>query len=273
VNEWRPDIALEHPFQEDFAVHLQSLQSGDFPTSDDLNRCLSSDVCNQQGMLIRFVPSTDAPVVNYESHIYCTGQISTREKNWHDIFNALVWMRFPALKAAMNAVHYKAMQETTIGRGKQRDALTLFDECGVIVVAHEYSHLQEISNRNWQDVFSGGPDEWESRYQIFITGHAMLEKFLMPYKAMTANALLVHIPEREFLLERKELRTNLDAILAKQILCARVCKTSGDLSPIPLMGIPGWWQVGDQDDAFYADVKVFRPAPKNFRASPVFSIN
>ena len=34
--------------------------------------------------------------------------------------------------------------------------------------------------------------------------------------------------------------------------------TTNGLSPLPLMGVPGWWG-GGQDEAFYADKDVFRP--------------
>ena len=36
-------------------------------------------------------------------------------------------------------------------------------------------------------------------------------------------------------------------------------RAPADLAPLPLMGIPGWWTSGDQDDRFYADRAVFRP--------------
>jgi hypothetical protein len=272
MNQWRSGIDLEARYWADYCQLLNRIACEDFPTASDLNHLKPEALLNCQGLPISFVDSRSVSGTSYEEHIFNNGEVSTRERNWHDLFNALVWMHYPALKASMNELHHRAMQEQTPGRGKQRDALTLFDECGVIIVSHETRFLDAVSNRNWKDTFDGGSDRWRSHYRVFVTGHAMLEKFLQPYKAMTANALLVRITKQEFKLERDPLRAKLDACLAQQILSGRMCRTSNDLSPIPLMGIPGWWQESDLDDAFYADEKVFRPAPQGYQAAPVFSI-
>src|SRR6476469_7785018 len=39
---------------------------------------------------------------HYEQRIAETGVIATRERNWHDLFNALVWLRHAPLKRALN---------------------------------------------------------------------------------------------------------------------------------------------------------------------------
>jgi len=39
------------------------------------------------------------------------------------------------------------------------------------------------------------------------------------------------------------------------------------------MGIPGWWQQGAQDEAFYADRDVFRLPAKGFCPAPLFDLN
>jgi hypothetical protein len=39
------------------------------------------------------------------------------------------------------------------------------------------------------------------------------------------------------------------------------------------MGIPGWWAEGPQDDGFYADEKVFRPAPNFFKPATVLYLD
>jgi hypothetical protein len=54
-----------------------------------------------------------------------------------------------------------------------------------------------------------------------------------------------------------------DEMLADGVRKGSLLETPGDLSPLPLMGIPGWWDGGEQDDEFYADGNVFRvPANK-----------
>ena len=252
---------------------MSVMAGNEFPGTDQLNRLLPSAACNQLGKRIRFVDSAILPGAQYEEHIYATGEVSTRVGSWHDLFNALVWTRFPLLKSAMNASHHAAMsQSSKAGRGSQRDALTLFDECGVIVAAIESEPLEALSHRDWSTAFAGGADQWNMKFRVVVAGHAMMEKFLQPYKSMTANALLVKVPERLFKQPRQELRSFLDSSLAGRLLGGRLLKTPAELSPLPMMGIPGWWHQGKQDERFYSDQQVFRPAPENFNLAPVICL-
>ena len=85
----------------------------------------------------RFVAQTPALLrdgLHYEQRIAECGQIATREGNWHDLLNALVWLRFPALKAALNARQMAGIARAgPKRRTRAQYALTHFDEAGVIV--------------------------------------------------------------------------------------------------------------------------------------------
>lgn len=268
---WRCAIDLDAPYWVDYSSRLLQLNANDFPTAGELNTMLPKSAVNAQGMPIRFVASQFISEPRYEEHIYQTGEVSTRQNSWHDLFNALVWTRFPLLKAAMNALHHsKTDKSTATGRGKQRDALTLFDECGVIVISDSRRDLEAMANREWSTVFPAGARIQGTRYQVFIGGHAMLQKFLKPYKAMTANSLLLQVPVHIYSQPREQLCTYLDAELAKRMHCGDSFKSSADLSPLPLMGIPGWWREGGQDEVFYADEQVFRPPPAQFIPARIF---
>ena len=50
------------------------------------------------GRRIRFVPP-QADGLAYECRIRDTGEVETRPDNWHDFFNALVWLSFSAGQA------------------------------------------------------------------------------------------------------------------------------------------------------------------------------
>jgi len=41
------------------------------------------------------------PLIETPEHIRAA-EIATREHNWHDLLNALVWLRFPGLKSVLN---------------------------------------------------------------------------------------------------------------------------------------------------------------------------
>jgi hypothetical protein len=273
MSGWRATIDTRLPYWEDVAAPLAALGNDEFPATAELNRLLPASARNQQGTAIQFVPAETIPGVSYEEHIFSSGQVSTRSKHWHDLFNAMIWMTFPRLKSAMNTLHHASMHQSTDGaRGRHRDALTLFDECGVIYVSADQAVLEALAQRDWSLVFAGDEGSWRGNRRMHIVGHAMLEKLLQPYKAMTANALLLHVPASLLAGSRETVRARLDTALAEEMLAGRGFSSSADLSPLPLMGIPGWWPGGEQDESYYADKTVFRPPPEKFQPAGVFSI-
>ncbi len=259
------------PYWQDYLPFLQHLKGRDFPACDQLNALLPDGLISESGQNIRFVPSTELDDGAYEHRIYTTGQISTRPDNWHDLFNALVWMRFPRIKITMNTLHFHALSRQVAGsRGSLRDALTLFDECGVIVFSDDLDKLNSLAERHWTRAFQ--TSTFGNGLSLVISGHAMLEKYLSPYKSMTAKALLVHLDKDIREASREELLTCLDKVIAEHLLAGNLLTQPACLAPLPLAGVPGWWPNGQQDDDFYADPQVFRPAPAELVAAPVFSL-
>lgn len=254
MSSWKSRIRIEHPCWQGYRPFLNHLDDSAHPTPAALSRLLPDGLQSRGGRAIQFVSSADIPAVPYEKHIYESGQVSTREASWHDLFNALAWCRLPHLKAAMNAVHYRHLGEAHDGRrGKQRDALTLLDESGVIVFGSNSRLLEALAARDWPRAFVGYREAWAEDTQVLVCGHAILEKFLDPYKALTAHALFLHSSEPMII-------PDLDELLADALLSGELMSSSRDLSPLPLMGIPGWWDYGSQDEEFYADQGVFRPS-------------
>ena len=252
MSDWKTRLTLEHPCWNGYRALIRRLPDAHFPTPADLDRLLIPGQVNAAGRPIRFRAACELPGVAYEKHIYQTGEVSTRENSWHDLFNALVWCRFPRLKAAMNAVHYRHLAEERNGRrGPRRDALTLLDESGVIVTTTRQGLLDALRARDWRAVFEDRRLDWLDA-GLMVCGHAILEKFLSPYKSMTAHALLV-------LMDDDACLADLDTRLAGGIANGSRLDTPADLSPLPLMGVPGWWTDSPQDAVFYADSKVFRP--------------
>ena len=107
MGDWFSAINSTDPIWAGYIELLGQLKGDGFPTAADLNNLLSPDAVNAQGLPVRFVPSSQTPDVNYETHIYSTAQVSTRELSWHDLFNALVWARYPRIKSAINALHFQ----------------------------------------------------------------------------------------------------------------------------------------------------------------------
>jgi len=272
MNHWRSCIELSRPYWEDYRDGLLRLGGESFPGPGKLNLLLPAGLSSRGEHPIRFVPANDLPGLEYEKHIFCTGEVSTREKSWHDLFNALVWSRFPHLKVAMNAVHFRELGSSRDGRrGKQRDALTLFDESGVIVVSSVREYLDALAGRDWMSVFRENASAWHDEIKVFVPGHALLEKFPQPYKSLTAHALLIRMDGSFLEKPRSTLLQILDEILAECLLAGLILDSPASLSPLPLMGIPGWWEPREQNDDFYEDPRVFRSPHENSRIAPVYT--
>ena len=259
-------ISPDLPVWAGYRDNLQALDLATVPPAGALTHLLPPETVNQAGLPIRFVSAAELNVRDYEKHIYQTGEVSTREQSWHDFFNALAWCRFPKLKAAMNARHYGELDAAEPGRrGQLRDALTLLDESGVIVSGTEPGILEAIASKDWHKAFVIQRENWAQGIRVTVCGHAILEKFLDPYKSVTAHALLLQTPE---LLTVEAL----DDWLASAILDNGILTSPASLSPLPLMGIPGWWQAGAQDAAFYGDLDVFRPDSGRRPPAPVHTL-
>ena len=273
MKDWKTRIDLSSPYWQDYHHLLSRLDAKDFPGAQSLNRLLPVNLVNRKGAAVQFRPARELAGVHYEKHIYESGEIATRENNWHDLFNALVWCTLPRLKLAMNTLHARHMGPEDIdSRGKVRDALTLFDECGAIVFSSDKNRISSLAQRDWKSVFETDLRSPDGQLQFVLTGHALLEKFLHPYKSITAHVLLLQVDHEMAQQPRELILSGLDESLAALLVSEQLFLQPADLSPLPLMGLPGWWQECAQDEAFYADRSVFRPPPAGFRPAPVFTL-
>ena len=218
----------------------------------------------QTGLPIQFV-EPDTLTHYYEVEIAQLGRVATRPANWHDAFNALVWHTFPRTKAALNALHLRHMSPAGAGeRGPQRDAATLFDECGLIVVSCDPTLLAQQRDHQWHALFVAERDAWGTRIEAISLGHANYEALLTPFPGLTGKSWQVAVDADYFTLDAAARLTYLDTYLASQ-LDADWLQTPRQLPPLPYLGVPGWWP--QQDEAFYADTAYFRPARHARRAT------
>jgi hypothetical protein len=280
---WNCKIDLHRPCWDGYRELLARLKGPDFPDAVRLNALLPPGTVSGGGAPLRLVAAGALPGVPYERHIFETGEVPTRERHWHDLFNALAWCRWPRLKAALNAAHYRQLEAPDAGRGPGRgpsresgrgpgrDALTLLDESGALVIARNRTVLQTLARRDWPAAFQLLRCAWQADVRVVLCGHALLEKFLAPYKSMTAHALLLHL-DTASLTGEAPLR-QIDATLADRLLADELCTSPADLSPLPLAGVPGWWRETPQDPGFYSDRAVFRDPPASLRPAPLHTIH
>lgn len=236
----------------------------DAMTLADLNACAASRPYlprSDSGAAIEFVsPVVSRHRADYEPEILLTGAVPTRTASRHDAFNALCWIAFPAFKRACNALHAAqlagdARSTRRMERGALRDALTLLDESGVIVLCTDFALADLLVRREWKALFVDRRAEAKNALRFLVCGHALYEKLLDPYPAITGRALVIPAPASLFGREFDAQRAFGDQNAARLL---RAGITTTQIPPLPLAGIPGW-APANEAAAFYDDVSVFRP--------------
>ena len=226
---------------------------------------------NHRGLPIQFVRQSDLPPgCAYEAFISATGCIPTRD-NLHDFFNALVWLTYPRLKAQLNALQAAEIANSigtpnlvkagATSRGELRDAATIFDENAALLITGDMELVAALREHRWRDVFMTRRAAFWRDCDVFLFGHALMEKLESPYKAITAHAWVVAADATFFALAAEDKRAWIDATGAQR-LTGGLATT--DFTPLPVLGVPDWWRC--QDEGFYADIAVFRA--KRDRTSP-----
>ena len=221
---------------------------------------------NASGQSLRFVPQAELPEGRaYEEFIGATGCVPTRE-NLHDFFNALVWLTFPRIKQQLNALQSAQIALAGVGksRGASRDAATIFDENAALLVVRDsaagHALVAALRGHRWQEAFCQRRAAFGSDAEVWLFGHALMEKLVAPRKAICAHTRVVCVGDAYFALAPDARRAWIDrhvsAALASPAPASEPLSTAG-FTPLPVLGVPGWWP--QQDAAFYADVSVFRP--------------
>jgi len=221
------------------------------------------DLRNPSGLPLGFVPQADLPEgVAYEEFIGATGGVPTRD-NLHDFFNALVWLTFPLIKRQLNALQAAQIALSGVGksRGPARDGATIFDENSALLVLRDSDSGRALETalrgHDWHSVFVDQRAKFDDGgdAEVWLFGHALMEKLVAPYKAITAHTRVVFAGDDYFALAATERRAWLDWRVAHDL--AQQGLTTADFTPLPVLGLPGWCD--GQDDDFYNDAMVFRP--------------
>jgi len=121
ADDWPSCTQLNDWFGDEFAVADVRMV-----TADKMRAALGADGCLD-------------PLSLYEVRISDTGDVPTRERNLHDLLNALMWAAFPQSKraltqrlAGMQRVRAAGQSKLPVARTRPHDRLALVDEGGVI---------------------------------------------------------------------------------------------------------------------------------------------
>ncbi|HEX4798261.1 MAG TPA: DUF3025 domain-containing protein [Burkholderiales bacterium] len=250
--------ALDAPIFTALKPLLQRLPTDRFPRLDELNALATPTVVSGGGAPIRFVPP--AASAQYEVRIFEAGEVQTRADNWHDLFNALVWLAFPKTKAVLNRHHCEQIRARRGERlrGTARDVLTLFDEGGIIVAAADAELPVLLREFRWKELFWRRRADVLRSMRFYVFGHAIYEKALEPYKGVTAKALIVDVAPDLLDVPLARQLTELDAHAADYFSGSQALASTRTLSPLPILGIPRW-EPANACEEYYDDRAQFRP--------------
>lgn len=245
-------MKFDHPAFAPYRSLIEALGlTHALPALEDLNALAAArGTVQARGLPLRFfAPGGRLAARDYEMYILHTGQVPTRADTWHDVLNALVWLRFPRFKAALNATHGKAIAtEAGSGREPRRDALTVLDESGVWVLSRDPALTELLAHRAWHALFWDARSRVETDMHFVVVGHALLEKALAPYPSITGKCLPLMSDSLDPDAADAQAARALDAIA-----------TPRQLAPLPIQGIPGW-DAANAHAAYYANRDIFRPA-------------
>lgn len=281
-----PRFALQPLFAPLLPVLSRLLHAGQVPTLRQLNaEAARLQLTTASGKPLRFVPPFGSGL-SYEERVWWLGEVETRLDNWHDAFNAMIWLSFPRTKAVINQHHHQAMalsQSSSEGavdarmpapggrmvrppvrhplapRGALRDTLTQFDECGVVVVSPRLDLWQLICEHRWQELFWQRREEVMRELAVFVFGHASLDLLRAPYRGLCGKALFLHVSADFLQQPLADQLAQVDVLLAQRLggLAAQRLRPR-DLQPLPLLGIPGV-TADNACASYYDDSRQFRP--------------
>ena len=203
-----------------------------------------------------FVPQADLPKgQSYESFIRAHWAVPTRE-HLHDLFNGLIWLHWPQAKRQLNVIQSAEIERLGVQgqRGKVRDACTLFDENGAILLAPASLH-DALLAKDWLRLFWTDRHLWADA-QLLVFGHALLEQLCQPRKPICAHVLTLRLPNQHQASAANWDMADIDACLAPLLTADNMAQKP--LTPMPVLGIPGW-SPANTERRFYEDTSVFRP--------------
>ena len=257
------------PIFDPLRVHGGTILDLASPTLDDFQRLLDArnpPIRVASGQPLTIVRQAPRPLVfedKYEARIYLRGELQVRRDNWHDYFNALVWLAFPRSKAALNARHFAALKEQaaagTANRGPAQDALTLLDEGGVVVASCDRDLLGLLRDWRWKALFWESRARLAERMRFLLFGHAVYEKALQPFLGITSRGIVLEVEPDLLSAPPRERLAEIDARLAEHISDPARILATRELAVVPILGVPGWYP-GNECAEFYDNTDYFRPA-------------
>ncbi|GGA82305.1 hypothetical protein GCM10011369_25350 [Neiella marina] len=196
----------------------------------------------------------DQTGLSYESYVADFNAVPTRN-NWHDFFNAVIWSQFPLSKQVMNQLHVTDISRYGKRRTKRRDALTLLDECGVLLLCSDSKWSDALAAHQWHDLFWHWRSGWGQSIVPLVIGHALYEQAFTPHIGWCGKALVLNVDQAFSSLTKTQQYAEADRLLAAKL---PTLESPRQLKPLPILGVPGWHQE-PVEASFFDNQSYFRP--------------
>lgn len=257
------------PFSNQLGVPAEDLQRIDFERvacADQLNLRVAELNLPAAVFDRRFEHSSSVlKALAYEQRV-SEGLIPTRNLG-HDWFNGLIWLRWPRMKHALNHFHLQSPdvnEPSALRRTPRRDALTLWDESGLLLLVREPKWLNWLELHDWAAFFVENRALWATDVYPLVVGHGLLDALRNPHKGLCAKVHVVCWPAALDAFNLGRATEWFDELDRYMVNWLERLQSPRALRPLPVMGIPGWFEV-NQQIGFYDDASVFRKKPTSIR--------
>jgi hypothetical protein len=166
----------------------------------------------------------------YDGSISARRQVPTRDADWHDLFNALVFASFPRSKHGLHARQYAQLRQRIDAnahklpgaRSREQDALTLFDEGGCLVCG-DAALLETLRPLEPEPFYAALRAGIASQLLVVAPfGHALFEHKVAGLRGPSSFAYL--LPLAALARDRAALVTDIDAAFGRVLADpARFC--------------------------------------------------
>jgi Protein of unknown function (DUF3025) len=226
---WDPQFAQRNHWLWPLARAAAELAPfSDWPSLEQLDALYGAIAMRRAGEPLRFAldvrtrrRAAEVPAEErYDGRIALRGEVPTRPRHWHDLLNALCFATWPRSKRALHArqfgAHARRPPELRAGvRTAEQDALTLFDEGGVVIAVHASAASELRAALVRADDAAVSALEHAGRARVAPFGHALFEHMVeeLPCPGASARAIALDVlPEDpELLLDA------LDAALSREL--------------------------------------------------------
>jgi len=207
---WNPAWAERHAaFAPLRAVAARFTADAAWPSIARWNDVLADlALASATGAPIRFVRQpprprrarVTGPHAIYDVRVHECGEVPSRERSWHDFFHMLCWATYPRAKAALAARQSHAIRASVpVGarrlpnaRSRERDALAMLDEGGMIVLARDGDvGVHDAVARGDGDSLADAVVDRRARAVLF--GHALFEHVAIAARRPRALTVVVDV--------------------------------------------------------------------------------